>query len=283
MKKYSAVYGFLFALPVVFSALASSGGFKLEVLPSEINPGDAFVVKITGVNTSRLPAAFLNDNALYFGTCGKGCFIAVGAVEIETKPGLHTIKVIVDDEEKKANLSVKRASFPEISLMLPEEKVFLSPENLKRVDMEEEKLKSIWPMVSDKLWDGSFSTPLENSVSTAFGTKRIINEKKISVHRGLDITGQEGEDVKAANRGRVVLTEELFFGGNTVIIDHGYGIYTIYMHLSKFNVKVDNIVSKGEVIGFVGSSGRTSGPHLHFGVKISNISANPISLLQLKL
>ena len=86
------------------------------------------------------------------------------------------------------------------------------------------------------MWDGGFLSPLEHDVSTVFGTKRIMNGTWTSIHRGMDIRGKEGDDVMASNNGKVVLAEELFFGGNTIILDHGQGIYTIYMHLSKFNV-----------------------------------------------
>jgi murein DD-endopeptidase MepM/ murein hydrolase activator NlpD len=178
---------------------------------------------------------------------------------------------------------VKQAAFPERHLTLPDEKVFLNPEDLKRVQAEAAKLKSLWPVRTDKLWQGDFILPLGNSISTAFGTKRIINKKKNSIHRGIDIRGKKGEDVRATNRARVILAEELFYGGNTIILDHGQGIYSLYMHLSAFNVAVDDIVAKGSVIGFVGSTGRSTGPHLHFGIKVLNVNTNPISLTELEL
>jgi murein DD-endopeptidase MepM/ murein hydrolase activator NlpD len=202
---------------------------------------------------------------------------------METKPGVHTIQLSVGKGKTNLNLVVKDTSFPTVRLSLPEEKVFLSPKNLKRAKREDGRLKSIWQIATDKLWKRSFILPLGNNISAVFGTKRIINQKKVSVHKGMDIKGKAGEEVKASNRGRVVLVEELFFGGNTVILDHGQGIYTIYMHLSKFNVKPGDIVSKGNIIGFVGSSGRASGPHLHFGVKVLNINTNPLSFLKLDL
>jgi murein DD-endopeptidase MepM/ murein hydrolase activator NlpD len=285
-KKIWDMFTFLIILSsvlLIFFTYLGVDAFQPEVFPSEINPGDVFVLRIMDVETPRLPVAFFNDSPLYFSSCGEGCFVTIGAVEIEAKSGVHTIQVIVGDRKKDLNLNVVPATFPEISLTLPEEKVFLSPEDLKRAEMEEERLESIWQIISDRLWEGGFTLPLENDISTSFGTKRIINQKKISVHRGIDIRGKEGESVKASNKGKVILTEELFFGGNTVILDHGQGIFTIYMHLSKFNVKTGDIVSKGDIIGYVGSSGRASGPHLHFGVKVQNISANPVSLMGLAL
>jgi murein DD-endopeptidase MepM/ murein hydrolase activator NlpD len=99
----------------------------------------------------------------------------------------------------------------------------------------------------------------------------------------MDIRGEEGEDVRASNRGRVIFAGELFFGGNTIIIDHGQGIYTLYMHLSEIHVRSGEMVSKGNIVGLVGSSGRSSGPHLHFGVKVMNTNINPLSLIELDL
>jgi murein DD-endopeptidase MepM/ murein hydrolase activator NlpD len=125
--------------------------------------------------------------------------------------------------------------------------------------------------------------PLENDISLRFGTKRIMNRKMISVHRGVDIRGKKGEQIRASNNGRIVLAGELFLGGNTIIIDHGQGIYSIYMHLSKFNSDVNDSVSRGDVIGHVGSTGRSTGPHLHFGIKVNTISVNPFSLIRLPL
>lgn len=283
MRKYDTVLIFLGSILLVFFTYISADAFQVEVLPSEVNPGDAFIIKVTGTKTSQLPSATLNKKLFYFSSCGKNCFIAICAVGMETKPGKYTIKLNIRKKKKDLNLIVKPVTFPEISLTLPPEKVFLSPEDQKRANQEAEKLRLIWQKISDRLWEGDFILPLENQFSTTFGVIRIINKEKISPHRGVDIKGKKGEEVRASNRGKIVLTEELFFGGSTVVLDHGQGIYTIYMHLSKFNVKPEDIVSKGDIIGFVGSSGRASGPHLHFGVKILNVSANPVSFVKLEL
>ncbi len=97
------------------------------------------------------------------------------------------------------------------------------------------------------------------------------------------LKGARVKEIEASNRGRVVLAEELFFGGNTVVVDHGQGIFTVYMHLSEFNVSPGDLVEKNAVIGYVGSTGRSNGPHLHFGVKVAGINTNPVSLTRLKL
>jgi murein DD-endopeptidase MepM/ murein hydrolase activator NlpD len=281
--RYGTILFFWISAIFIFSIYASADAFQIEVVPDEISPGEAFTIKVTGAKNSRLPTASLSKKKIYFSSCGEGCFIAIGAVGIKAKPGNYTIKLRIGGERKRLNLVIKRTSFPTLRLTLPKDKVFLSPDDLARAKREDRRLKSICQVVSDRLWKGNFILPLENDISTVFGTKRIINQKVISIHRGLDIKGQEGEEVKASNIGRVVLAEELFFGGNTIILDHGQGIYTIYMHLSKSNVKPEDIILKGDIIGFVGSSGRSTGPHLHFGVKVMDINTNPVSLAKLNL
>lgn len=255
---------------------------QVDIEPSEISIGDAFVIKIRGAETV-MPEASLNGAALHFGKCGDGCFMAIGTASLKTPPGVHSIKLELGGKTTELPLTVKLTDFPEIKLTLDAKKVFLSPKDLKRAEMEREKLKAIFQAVSDKHWNGNFITPLKNEFSTRFGVKRIINKEKISIHEGLDIRGKEGEEIMASNSGRVVLAEGLFLGGNTVVIDHGLGIYTVYMHLSKFNVALNDMVSKDDLIGLVGSTGRASGPHLHFGIKIGGISANPVSIFNLKL
>lgn len=271
------------AILIICFFSSSAEGIQVEVVPRAINQGDAFAVKISEAHPSRLARGELGGRQLLFSSCGEGCLLALGSVSIDTQPADHIIKLTIGDREVNISLTVKQAAFPERHLTLPDEKVFLNPEDLKRAQAEEAKLKALWPIMTDKLWEGNFVLPLDNSISTVFGTKRIINKKKNSIHRGIDIRGKKGEAVKATNTARVILVEELFFGGNTIILDHGQGIYSLYMHLSAFNVRDGDIVEKGSVIGFVGSTGRSTGPHLHFGVKVLNVNTNPISLTELEL
>lgn len=283
MKTNNTVFIILVLIVFVFTYDADAAAFRVELAPKKIGPGDAFVIHVTGARTTRPPSATLRKKKFYFSNCGRGCFIAIGTVDVQTKPGKYTVKVKVGKTKRAVRFTVKRTAFPKLKLSLPEDKVSLTQDALDTVRDENERLKSIFQTISEKRWAGDFILPLENEVSTPFGTKRIMNGEWISLHRGLDIRGTEGEEVVASNGARVALVGELFFGGHTVILDHGQGIYTIYMHLSKFQVNPDDIVSKGDVIGFVGSSGRSTGPHLHFGVKVSGISVNPLSVIQLKL
>lgn len=280
---YTRGMGPAFLIPAlcVLICYSCADAFQATLLPSRINPGDAFLVKVSAVKKSEIPSASLNGKEILFSRCGEGCFIGIGAVALETKPGRHTIHFHMGEKSMQLALLVKRMRFPTLFLTLPKEKVFLSPDDLERAESEEERLQSIWMTMTERLWEGTFLFPLNHSISTAFGTKRMMNRKVTSIHKGVDIRGKEGDGVKASNHGRVVLAEELFFGGNTVVLDHGQGIFTLYMHLSSFAVKPDDLVSTGDLIGSVGSSGRSSGPHLHFGVKLQGISVNPVSFVKL--
>lgn len=280
---YTKGMGLRYLIPTlcVFLGYSHADAFQATLLPSQINPGDAFLLKVSKAREPEIPAAFLDGKEIPFNRCGEDCFIAIGAVALETKPGRHTIHLHIREKSMRLSLVVKRMRFPTLFLTLPKEKVFLGPDDLERAEREEERLRLLWMTMTERLWEGTFLFPLEHSVSTAFGTKRTMNRKVTSTHTGVDIRGKEGDEVKASNKGRVVLAEELFFGGNTVILDHGQGIFTMYMHLSSFSVKSEDIVSKGDIIGYVGSSGRSSGPHLHFGVKLLGISVNPVSFVKL--
>lgn len=264
---------------LIFSTSADC--FQAEVIPSEVSIGDAFLLKVCKNDSKEIQADF-NKIPLYFSKYGD-CSIAIGAVALDTKIGSHRVRVIRGGRKLYLRLKVKKTQFPTTRLTLPSERVFLSPSDIERVQQEQERLSLIWKEVSERQWEKGFVIPLKNDISTFFGTKRLINKKKLSIHKGVDIKGSVGEPVKASNKGKVIMTDELFFGGNTVIIDHGLGIYSIYMHLERFNVKLADVVSKEDVIGFVGETGRTLGAHLHFGMVVSGISINPISLINLGL
>jgi murein DD-endopeptidase MepM/ murein hydrolase activator NlpD len=283
MRKFSARILFFLIILLMFPISSSAKPIHAEISPKKISPGDAFIIRVTGVKNGQPLCASFGKAEISFGNCGEGCYLAIWAVDIQTKPKAYNVNVTAGKKKIKLKLFVKQTKFPELHLSLPDEKVFPSPEDLDRAENENKKLKDIWQNVSEKLWEGKFMPPLENEISTVFGTKRVMNEKWTSVHRGMDIRGKEGEQVRASNSGKVVLAEELFYGGNTLVLDHGRGIFSIYMHLSGFNVKSGDIVLKGDAIGLVGSSGRSTGPHLHFGIKVAGINVNPVSLMKLEL
>ena len=133
------------------------------------------------------------------------------------------------------------------------------------------------------LWSGDFAKPVPAASTPSFGESRILNEEKTSLHTGTDYPAKEGTPVLAANSGTVVLTRDLFYEGNTVIVDHGEGLFTVYLHLSRTDVKEGDKVKKGDRLGLSGASGRVTGPHLHFAARWQGIWLDPVQMLALTL
>ncbi len=269
---------------IIFILLAPlyAFAFNIELTPEEVAPGNVFLLKIQTESASSPEAKFL-DKKINFYPTKDGYFIALVPVDIDTPPQDHKILIKHGEKKQYAGIKIKPYKFLTKEITLPKKKVILSPENKIRVEREFVLLKKIWTQNSAKEWDGGFITPTSTALSETFGIKRIINGKKTSIHRGIDYKGKVGTPVKAINSGKVVLSDDLFYGGNTLIIDHGMGLFSVYMHLSKFNVSTGKRISKGQIIGFIGKTGRVTGPNLHISVKLQGISVNPAALFDLKL
>jgi murein DD-endopeptidase MepM/ murein hydrolase activator NlpD len=182
-----------------------------------------------------------------------------------------------------ALVEVNEGRFATEKLHVGKQFVEPSPEQVKRANEERQKLRDIFDRVtSERLWSGKFRVPLDG-VSTGgnFGKRRILNGQPGSPHGGVDFPALTGTPVYAAQRGRVVLAEELFFSGNTVVIDHGLGIYSFYGHLSEMDVKVGDTLESGHVLGKVGATGRVTGPHLHWGLTVERARVNPLQIVKL--
>jgi murein DD-endopeptidase MepM/ murein hydrolase activator NlpD len=180
-------------------------------------------------------------------------------------------------------VEVKAGRFATEKLQVGKQFVEPSPEQIKRSNEELQRLREIFDHVTpERLWDGQFRVPLDGvTTGSNFGKRRILNGNPGSPHGGVDLRGSTGTPVHAAQRGRVVLAEELFFAGNTVVVDHGLGIYTFYGHLSEIEVKVGDVLEPGAVLGKVGATGRVTGPHLHWGLTVERARVNPLQIVKL--
>ena len=137
--------------------------------------------------------------------------------------------------------------------------------------------------ISQPLWNGSFRSPVPFAPTDSFGTRRMFNGKLASIHRGTDFHAPSGTPVVAANDGVVIIAQGMFYEGNLVVIDHGQQFSTLYMHLSKIEVKVGDRVHKGQRLGLSGATGRVTGPHLHLGVRWQGMYVDAVKLLKLTL
>lgn len=172
--------------------------------------------------------------------------------------------------EKIATFTVTEKDFPSETLKVNPKRVELSAVDQKRVQTEQIFLNGVYQASPLRpLFHTPFELPINADVTSIYGSRRVFNNKKQTQHLGTDFRAPVGEKIFAANAGKVVVARDLFFTGLTVTIDHGLGIFTIYGHLSKLNVIEGEMVPRGTVIGLSGATGRVTGPHLHWGVKVN--------------
>jgi len=186
------------------------------------------------------------------------------------------------DAEKQLEVEIRQKDYGVRRLTLPRNMVDLDAETLQRVKKESRRMKTLWEAPSSApSWSGSFLTPISGEVLGPFGQRSIINDQPRSPHSGIDLKGDRGTPVRAINHGQVVLTGDHFFAGLTVVIDHGGGIQSMYFHLAELAVRKGDRVAKGQIVGLVGSTGRTTGPHLHWGIRINGDRIDPLRLIAL--
>jgi hypothetical protein len=208
-------------------------------------------------------------------------------VDLEKAPGKYEWKVSWPGAEGQSQscsivVIVRAGKFPTERLKVENQFVQPDPEQQKRAEEDQKKMKAIYDTVTpQRLWDGKFRLPLKDVITGGnFGRRRILNGEARSPHAGVDFPAATGTAVFASQSGKVVLAENLYYSGNTVVIDHGYGIYTLYAHLSEIAVHRDEMVKAGAEIGKVGATGRVTGPHLHWGLTIGHARVNAMQIAQ---
>lgn len=268
---------FIYALPVHAKTVSPS----VKVSPKTPGPGDIMVVTVTA-QTGTVEGTF-KGKPLHFNPA-KNAFKAIVGVDLSTEPGDYPLELVVNNKKVARTITLAKKKYPVQRLTLPTGMVSLSSENEARTERDQKVMAALWPVDSPRIWEGNFVNPLPGKkVGTQFGVRRIINKIPKSSHSGVDITADEGTPVHAPNDGVVVLVDNQFYSGNSVVLDHGQGVYTMFFHLSKANVKYGQAVVKGDVIAYVGSTGRSTGAHLHWGARVQGAKVNPLQLMKLKL
>lgn len=244
---------------------------RIEVL---IRPGDA------------APWGSYRGEPVYFKGTGDGRFVGVLGIDMEAATGrkpleIRTIRDGVSQVLARVPVEVVPGDFGVQHLTLPEKMVDLDQPTLKRVGREKQEVAELWSGGrKDPLWRETWDMPVDGTSGGSFGKRRVINGKPRSPHNGEDFSAPSGTLVRAPNTGIVRLAKDRYFGGLTVFLEHGGGLFTFYMHLSEISVTDGQRVKAGDVIGRVGQSGRATGPHLHWGGRLGNARINPLRLVQ---
>ncbi len=271
-----------------FSSLPSmAGNFTVHVEPKQISQGGIALVTI---KSNEIRSASLEQKglrAVFYPGAAPGTWNCLIGIDLDEKPGEKELPIsltLKNSARQSASIgfTVLKKDFPTQKLTLPPSKVTLNPKNAARAARERKTVLNLFTSGEpDKLWSGAFIKPLGGKTSTAFGLRRIINGKVKNPHTGIDLKARAGRPVAASAGGIVAYTGDHFFSGNSVFIDHGAGLFTMYFHLAEIKVKKGQKVAGGATIGTVGSTGRSTGPHLHWGVRVNNQRVDPLALVAL--
>lgn len=253
------------------------GSIGLTCEPYRVPQGGFLRIKITHPVKLQVKL-FYGSQGVEIGKGG----IALVPIPLEEETGVKDLSLIAYLNEFQAQLELRILvtlnAVPSETIELPPEGIeLLAPELLAK---EREEVYAALAYSSDQIPDLPFALPLESPILSSFGAERIYPGWGSDSHWGVDIEGKEGAEVKAAGKGTVVLAKELYSRGNTLIIDHGSGLFTLYYHLSAFKVSPGDQVEKGTVIGLVGATGAVTGPHLHWEARIGKVPVNPILTLK---
>ncbi len=281
--------GVLFALLVAATPTQARDALSVRWEPRVVRQGDVAMVFVTGLADARTVEGSLGAQPLTFFLYGDG-YAALAGIDLEAKAGLATWRIGAVDAKGRplkasGTLQIRARKFPVQRLTLPKEMVDLDAPTLRRVEEESKRLRTLYATITpERLWRGGFTKPVGIAdAGDGFGARRIINGQPRAPHAGLDYSADAGTPVVAANAGRVALVAEYFFPGHLVVLDHGLGLYTLYFHLERAGVTQGDRVDRGQPIGSVGTSGRATGPHLHFAAHLRQARIDPAILLQLKL
>ena len=282
----------LFALPCVWLHLPlpvdAASPLRLRLVPEQVKQGGVTVLSIEATAPIRALRIQVGDREVHAPPPdGRDRVVLLVGIDLERSPGPVVVRAEAADGSGRPlagqrTLRVLDAHFPVQRLTVPRPFVELDPATLERVAREKATLDRLWAVVTPaQFWRGPFRVPLDGAgPASGFGVRRIINGEPRAPHTGTDFPAAAGAPVLAANAGVVALVADQFFAGTSIILDHGLGLYTMYFHLQESLVQPDQRVEAGQIIAYAGSTGRATGPHLHWGARLDGARIDPRDLLQ---
>lgn len=211
-------------------------------------------------------------------------WLALAGIDLSVRPGPAAIRIVAHtpagDLALPYSLVVDAKSFPTRRLKVDPALVEPPTSAIERIKREVARINEIYASpAATPLWTGPFLRPVGEPANSRFGSRSILNGRPGSPHAGADFLSPSGTPIKAPNAGRIRLAEDQYFSGNTVILDHGLGLFSVFAHLSAFQVHEGDVVQPGDVLGLVGATGRVTGPHLHWAIRVAGARVDPLSLL----
>ncbi len=264
--------------------------WSVHYQPARVVNGSPILLRVTTPKTVRsLSGKWLDHEMSFSFDSASESWYALAGASLETKPGVYPIALQAETASGqhlafKQGIRVQRQRYPRITLTVAGQYTAPDPEQLKAIERDKQvKADAFKTVTPEREWQGSFQAPVKAEVSGLFGVQRVFNGAVKSSHQGLDFRATTGTPVAAINSGTILLAQPLYFEGNCVVIDHGQGLLSLYLHLSEMRVKQGDHIAKGQEIGLSGGTGRATGPHLHLAIRWQGIYLNPEALLSLKL
>jgi murein DD-endopeptidase MepM/ murein hydrolase activator NlpD len=251
-----------------------------------MQPGEPVLLTITSTQplTAVTVKAFQTETAAFmFDPANPRRWSALVGIDLDAKPGAYTVHVTASSPQgplaTDIQIAVVSKKFPTRRLSVDE--AFVNPPESARARIEAESKETAAIFAAsapERLWT-KFIRPVAQPANSAFGTRSVFNGQPRSAHSGADFLSPAGTPVKAAAAGRVMLAKNLYYSGNTVIVDHGLGVFSLFAHLSRIDVAAGQSVTESQVVGLVGATGRVTGPHLHWTVRVSGARVDPLGVL----
>jgi len=278
--------GTAFPEPVPTAAGAPSKGVSLAVSSTTPSQGEPVTVEVVAALPADNGIVLWNGGSWPLRETAPGRYAGIVGVDLLHPPGPATLAVEAWSGgvriSAEARLVVTRRKFPVQEMTLPKRMTEFDDATLERIRTEARSLEERLARVTAPiLWRTPFLPPVEEYRPENFGSRRVINGEERSPHAAVDIRLPEGTPVRSISDGTVAFAGEQFFGGRSVVVDHGGGVFSVYYHLKEFSVSGGQRVARGETIGEVGATGRATGPHLHFGVRLPGGRVDPSLLFPL--
>jgi murein DD-endopeptidase MepM/ murein hydrolase activator NlpD len=270
---------------VCMGALARSQGqrpLEVSLAPATIRPGDVVRISIENLGADEhVTAQVLGQKVILEYDAHDRKLMGLLGVDLETAPGSYSISIQHSASASAATrtLHIVPRQFLVRRLKVAPEYVEPPPETLDQIKRDNKALAEAYARISPRLWTGAFGLPVAGKPSSNFGTRSYYNGERRAPHAGVDFASGTGTPVRAANHGTIALAAPLYFTGNTVIVDHGARLFSVFAHLSEFGVKPGDVVEPQTIVGLVGSTGRVTGPHLHWSVRLNGARVDPLSLI----
>jgi murein DD-endopeptidase MepM/ murein hydrolase activator NlpD len=268
----------------------SNGLPGVQWQPQALTNGSPVLFEIkASAKVRTVSGLWMGHSVSFFRSAANKGWYGLAAIPVTAKPGSYELRITETlarggTVELARKIRVSNAPYPKITVKVAKKFTEPSPDQLADISADKNlKTKVFGTVTMDRLWAGPFVAPVADPVSDIFGTARVFNNQVQSRHQGLDFAAPPGTDVHAINSGVVILARPMFFEGNCVVIDHGQGLLSLYLHLSAFKVKEGDQVHTGEAIALSGGTGRATGPHLHLAVRWQGIYLSPAILLKLRI